>query len=52
MLRLTGPEEFGGLGDITAKAQIEHEKTGRPISKILDEVSILITVCDYRPLTA
>lgn len=38
-LRLFGPEELGGLGDLPAKANLLAEATGRDIREVIHEVN-------------
>ena len=45
-LRLFGPEEYGGLGDVSANASVLAEPNGRDIEEIIHEVNILLA-CDF-----
>jgi len=43
-LRLFCPEELGGLGDISAKARMLAEATGRKVEEIADEVKYFLSL--------
>jgi hypothetical protein len=43
-LRISGPEELGGIGDVPAKARILAEKTGRNEKDLMDEVTLSFTL--------
>jgi hypothetical protein len=42
ILRLFGPEKFGGLGEVPAKACMLAKTTGKNVEELIDEVSILV----------
>jgi hypothetical protein len=42
LLRLFGPENLGGLGDLQVKAAAEAAATGKPIAEIAPSVSDVV----------
>jgi hypothetical protein len=40
-LRLFGPEELGGIGDVLAKARAVVEQTGRDEKEVIEEVLLV-----------
>ena len=43
-LRLFGPEEIGGLGDVLAKARAVVEQTGRDEREVIEEVAVYTSI--------
>jgi hypothetical protein len=45
MLHMSGPEKFGGFGDVQTKARVQAEATGRKLEDVIDDVGLL-RVCN------
>lgn len=45
-LHFSGPEKFGGFGDVTTKARTQAEATGRNVEDLIDEVG---SIRSYQP---
>ena len=43
-LRLFGPEELGGIGDVLAKARAVVEQTGRDEKEVIEEVAVYSSI--------